>query len=229
MRFLFLLVLLSFSVLGETPLPSSRYAFAPKEVALDRGRVINLDHENEEAFKSFLKMPQEEAVILIVPGYVNKSVRQRNAVLDPLAISRLKLAIHYFYLNPSDSFFVLTGGNVWPKGTIYNESREMKRYLMEVHLIPEDKIMIEPYARNSVTNLRNVGRMMLALGTSKSKIVTSKAQRFYFGAPYLSTMAFRALKMLGGMPGNTWFMSRQLVGFTPYQRVFKRGRDKLDP
>jgi len=45
--------------------------------------------------------------------------------------------------------FALTGGRVHPDRTTFAEALEMKKYLMTVRQIPEDVIIVDPYARHT--------------------------------------------------------------------------------
>jgi hypothetical protein len=66
-------------------------------------------------------------------------------------------------------FIVPSGGHVHPFGTPYCEALEMKRYLMETHDVPEDAILIDPYARHTPPNLRNAARLALRAGVPLKK------------------------------------------------------------
>ncbi|MCC9138674.1 YdcF family protein [Pontibacter silvestris] len=57
-------------------------------------------------------------------------------------------------------FIVVSGGNVHPYKTPYNEAEEMKKYLVGKLGIPDEAVFIEPHARHTTTNLRNVSRMI---------------------------------------------------------------------
>jgi hypothetical protein len=66
-------------------------------------------------------------------------------------------------------FIATSGGHVHPFPTPYCEALEMKRYLMETHGVPEDAILIDPYARHTTTNVRNVSRLVLRYGIPPEK------------------------------------------------------------
>ena len=63
------------------------------------------------------------------------------------------------YLERKAPLIILSGGHVHPIQTPYNESIEMKKYLMEKFKIPEKSILIDPYARHTTTNFRNAARL----------------------------------------------------------------------
>ena len=70
---------------------------------------------------------------------------------------------------------ILSGGHVHPMQTPYNESIEMKKYVMEKFKIPEKNILIDPYARHTTTNFRNAARLAFRYGipTHLNALVTS--------------------------------------------------------
>src|SRR5258708_3390064 len=48
--------------------------------------------------------------------------------------------------------------------TPFCEAIEMKKYVMEKYKIPEKSILVEPYARHTTTNFRNVARLVFRYG-----------------------------------------------------------------
>jgi len=68
-----------------------------------------------------------------------------------------------------------SGGHLTPVHTIYSEAIEMKKYIMEEYDIPESVILVDPHARHTTTNLRNIGRLMYRYGipTEKRSIVST--------------------------------------------------------
>lgn len=79
-------------------------------------------------------------------------------------------------------FILLSGGHVHPDKTPYAEALEMKKYLMAHHQIPESAIIVDPHARHTTTNLRNVSRLLLAYGVPPEKvglIASDTLQTFY--------------------------------------------------
>ncbi|HEX5702295.1 MAG TPA: YdcF family protein [Pyrinomonadaceae bacterium] len=68
------------------------------------------------------------------------------------------------FLEHKAPLIILSGGHVHPIQTPYNESIEMKKYLMEKFKIPEKSILIDPYARHTTTNFRNAGRLAFRYG-----------------------------------------------------------------
>jgi len=80
------------------------------------------------------------------------------------------------------AFIVVSGGNVHPYKTTYNEAVEMKKYIVEKLGVPADVVFIEPHARHTTTNLRNTSRMIYRFGLPTDKpvlIVTDSSQSSY--------------------------------------------------
>ena len=76
-------------------------------------------------------------------------------------------------------FIIVSGGYVHPFHTERCEALEMKKYLMEKLAIPESAIIIEPQARHTTTNLRNVNRLIYRYGIPADKLsvfVSTKSQ-----------------------------------------------------
>ena len=79
------------------------------------------------------------------------------------------------FLEHKAPLIILSGGHVHPMQTPFNESIEMKKYLMEKFKIPEKSILIDPYARHTTTNFRNAARLAFRYGipTELKALVTS--------------------------------------------------------
>jgi len=95
-------------------------------------------------------------------------------------------------------FLVVSGGNVHPYKTKFNEAVEMKEYLINQLHIPASAIIIEPHARHTTTNLRNDTRLAFHYGIPISKlalIVTDKYQN-----DFITTMEKRCIKELNYVP-----------------------------
>ncbi|NQZ18914.1 MAG: YdcF family protein, partial [Bdellovibrionales bacterium] len=136
---------------------AKEYAFAPGDQARDFERNIDIEKENKKVSQwlSYLndKAPSAMREMVLVPGFVPEDGRPVR--LHKYAKIRLDKAMDVFkkLIYPA---IMVSGGNVHPPGTPYNEALEMKRYLMLEYQVPDYMIAIEPYAKNTVTNLRNV-------------------------------------------------------------------------
>lgn len=95
---------------------------------------------------------------------------------------------------------VFSGGHVRPFQTPYSEAIEMKKYVMAEYGIPAEHILVDPHARHTTTNLRNVSRMVFRYGipADKKAIVTTSDNH----SAYLTghTFAQRCLDELGYRP-----------------------------
>jgi hypothetical protein len=128
-------------------------------------------------------------------------------------------------------FIMVSGGNVHPNRTPFNEAVEMKRLLVEQYGIPADRILIEPHARHTTTNLRNCARLLLAAGFpgDRPSLVVSDhlTIRYIAGAE----LAARNLREMGVQPGRLApGPDRFSLLFTPDPAAFHvEVADPLDP
>jgi hypothetical protein len=100
-------------------------------------------------------------------------------------------------------FIIVSGGAVHPRGTQFVEAIEMRRALIERFGISADCIVVEPYARHTTTNLRNVTRLLIALKAPLDRdalIVTNAEQSRYIES---DEFAARNQRELGYQPGKT--------------------------
>ena len=133
--------------------------------------------------------------------------------LHPTAVDRLKMAVADFR-DGKAPFVLLTGSNVWPKGSGIYEAIEMKKWLIQHEGVPADRIIVDAKAKHSTTNIRNAGRYMLDHGMKKALVTTSGGQNFYFGHNILSSYAFRALGDMGAVP-KMWIKDAHHSVFKP--------------
>lgn len=122
---------------------------------------------------------------------------------DPLsALGKLNLEIAVTqYRQKQAPFILVSGGHVHPNRTETCEAIVMKDELMKVYGIPEQAIIVEPYARHTTTNLRNATRLMLRYGfniTQKSMIVSHYN---HIRMIYDPKFKQRFVKELGYLPG----------------------------
>ena len=83
--------------------------------------------------------------------------------LSKIAAKRVDQGAQLF-LERKAPLIILSGGHVHPMQTPFNESIEMKKYLMEKFKVPEKSILIDPYARHTTTNFRNAARLAFRHG-----------------------------------------------------------------
>lgn len=94
--------------------------------------------------------------------------------LSKIAAKRVDQAAQLF-LEHKAPLIILSGGHVHPMQTPYCEAIEMKKYVMEKFKIPEQSILVEPFARHTTTNFRNAARLAFRYGipTDRKALVTS--------------------------------------------------------
>ncbi len=171
------------SRLLDAPFSLLRRALQPhavrreREVSRDRANFLRvpagprlpINAASEAAAAHYVAGTRKRFDTLIVPGFAD------DAQSDPLsrdAAARLDRAASDLAQGLAH-FVLVTGGNVHPPGTPYNEAVEMRRYLIERHHVALDRILVEPFAEHTPTNLRNAGRLMRSLGLQRGLITSS--------------------------------------------------------
>jgi hypothetical protein len=181
--------------------------------------------------------PPKKYPLIVVPGYTPLG-QDTPLKLHPTAEERCKMALAE-YNKGRAPFIMVSGGNVHPSNTNFNEAVEMKRKLME-YGVPEERIIVEGKARHSTTNLRNAGRFMLEDGHKdkfKSALVlTDGGQAFYMSEHVLTFNAYHARSQaelgykIGTLDGTLKNDGNIEVEFRPSENVKRRNKtDILDP
>ncbi len=93
-----------------------------------------------------------------------------NIALSPVGRKRCDSAV-VRYRKRLAPCIIASGGYVHPAGTKYCEAIEMKRYLMEQYGLPEEAIIVDPFARHTTTNIRNANRIIFHNGIPADKPV----------------------------------------------------------
>jgi hypothetical protein len=164
--------------------------------------------------------------VILVPGLGPETPGLR---LDPNGAKRCDEAVKR-YKDGLAPFIVVSGGNVHPFRTPYNEAEEMKKYLVEQLNIPADAVFIEPHARHTTTNMRNLNRIIYRFGMPADKpilIVTDENQSKYI----VERMEKTALRDLGYVPyQNIKKLSTTETEYYPNkQSLHADSIDPLDP
>lgn len=164
---------------------------------------------------------------LLVFGHGPEDAQSRTGVMGHV---RMRIAAELFARGLAP-FIVVSGGNVHPNRTPFNEAIEIKRLLVEQHGIPADRILIEPHARHTTTNTRNCARLMLAAGIPVDRdalIVSDHRTIQYIGS---DLFVQRNLKEMGVQPGRVApGPDRFTLRFTPDPIAFHvEAADPLDP
>jgi hypothetical protein len=128
-------------------------------------------------------------------------------------------------------FIILSGASVHPRGTRFVEAVEMRRALIERFGVPAEAIIIEPYARHTTTNLRNITRRLVAMAAPLDKdtlVITNTSQSGYIESPEFSA---RNQKELGYLPGTVGArLSPTELTFRPSAKSLRIDpSDPLDP
>lgn len=187
--------------------------------------------------RGFASWQRHEHRLLIVPGYTPLDARSAAPGVHPIALRRLQMAVEDLRAGQAP-FVLVSGGNVYPRGTPYCEALEMKAILRGMG-VEEEHILLDARARHTTTNLRNAGRMMRALDIPEAVIVTKGGgiggsdffgQDFYLKNPTLSTFHARCERELGYRVGELTSAGDGRILFKPAPDVDRPAfRDPLDP
>ncbi len=187
--------------------------------------------ENAKALAAIpgIDWPQYPFSVILVPG---QGPDEPGVALAPDGQARADLAAQRYAAGIAP-LIALSGGHVHPERTPYSEAIEMKKYLLATYAIPEEALLVDPHARHTTTNLRNVSRLLYRYGvpTDRSVLITTTAgQAIYIGF-WHGTFGPRCTDELGYLP---W---RSLVPLSKYDACMRPvavslhadGRDPLDP
>lgn len=149
--------------------------------------------------------------------------------LDPGGAKRCEEAVKRFHKGLAP-FIVVSGGHVHPNKTPFCEAVEMKKYLVDKLNVPDSVVFIEPHARHTTTNIRNVSRMIFNFGIPSNMpvlIVTDSSQNNYI----VKGMTKTALRDLGYIPyEKIKKLNDQEVEFYPTKNSLQvNPLDPLDP
>lgn len=162
--------------------------------------------------------------VILVPGH---GPEEAHLPISPFGKLRCRLASER-YQKGWAPFIIVSGGYVHPAHTLYNESFEMKKELMNKYKIPESAIIIEPHARHTTTNFRNAARIIYRYGIPFDKMAvatTTMYQSYYISDMHLDD---RSTKELGYVPFQLYKrLSKFDIEFKP--RPISLHMDCLDP
>ncbi|WP_066831234.1 YdcF family protein [Rufibacter ruber] len=132
--------------------------------------------------------------VILVPGF---GPEDPAIVLEEKAKVRCRMALERFEKGLAP-FIVVSGGNVHPNKTPYNEAVEMKKYMVDNLGVAEEVVIIETHARHTTTNLRNTNRLLYLLQLPLEKpilVVTDESQ-----SSYILRFEKKAIQELGYAP-----------------------------
>jgi hypothetical protein len=152
---------------------------------------------NEGAFKKIktLKWTNYPYSVILVPG---AGPSDPNTALSAEAMIRLRIASVQYHLEKAP-FIIVSGGNVHPYKTRFNEAIEMKKYCVEQLGIPASAVIVDPHARHTTTNMRNASRLMIRYGMPIEKpglVCTTQGQSMMIA----NTLPSRCMIELGYVP-----------------------------
>ncbi|MFN2578427.1 MAG: YdcF family protein [Pyrinomonadaceae bacterium] len=135
------------------------------------------------------------------------------------------------FLEHKAPLIILSGGHAHPMQTPFCEAIEMKKYLMEKFKIPEQSILIDPYARHTTTNFRNAARLAFRYGIPAhlKAVVTSSEDHITYTTK--EDFRNRCLRELGYFPVKFITRISSIVAeFEPsVTSLFFDANDPLDP
>ena len=149
-----------------------------------------------------------------MPGYTPRLGWSRG--LHPAAAARLEQAAIDVECGLA-STIIVSGGTVHSDD---NEAVLMHEWLVE-RGIDRARILVEPCARHTTTNMRNAGRMVLAAGGDEALVVTNGLQAYYLAFPWRSGFHLRCAVELGFRVGAFAWLGPMHVAFRPSANVFR--------
>lgn len=167
--------------------------------------------------------------VIVVPGQGPTNLEDH---LAPDGQKRADLAAARFAAKIAP-LIALSGGHVHPDRTPYSEAIEMKKYLISTYSIPEEAILVDPHARHTTTNLRNVTRLLVRYGvpTDRAALVTTTfGQAVYIGY-WHGTFGPRCMDELGYLPWRSLepISDTDVCMIPAAVSLHADGRDPLDP
>lgn len=101
------------------------------------------------------------------------------------ALGKLNLQLGVIeYQQQKAPIIIVSGGHAHPFRAPFAEAIEMKKELINRYHIPENRILIDPYARHTTTNLRNASRLIINSKIPLEKlglVVTNNGHSQYVG------------------------------------------------
>ncbi len=150
--------------------------------------------------------------------------------LSPGGKYHLRLAAQQFARGDA-AFIIVSGGRAHPFNTPFVEAVEMRQALIERYGIPADRIVIEPHARHTTTNMRNAARLLMAMGaplTQDTLVISNPVQSAVIGSPEFVARNRRELGYAPGAAGKR--LSPTAIEWRPAAAAARIDpRDPLDP
>ncbi|RTY85633.1 YdcF family protein [Flavobacterium sp. RSP15] len=192
--------------------------YEPLEEKENKKAIAHIKQINFDAF--------DYASVLIL-GNGPENYQDRLSVIGKL---NLQLGVLEYEAKKAP-LIIVSGGHAHPFRATYCEAIEMKKELMNVHHIPEENILIDPFARHTTTNLRNATRLMIGYQMpldKKSIVVTNANHSDYVGNPNFNA---RCMEELGYLPAVILKrLNSTAIEFLPnVESLHQNPIDPLDP
>lgn len=198
----------------------------------EAGRFVPLKNgENQLAYNYIQNINWNDypySVIVVLGDAPNSSGDLPNISLGGMERSNRGMQLFNEGLAP---LIVFTGANIAPFQSSFHEAIEMKKYVMQQYTISEEKILVDPHARHTTTNLRNVSRLMYEynIPSDKKAIVTTSVSH----SDYVTSNQFlnRSMNQMNHIPVEFFNrISSREVEFKPLIKVLHLNSiDPLDP
>ena len=135
------------------------------------------------------------------------------------------------FLQHKAPLIILSGGHVHPMQTPFSEAIEMKKYVRGKFKIPEQSILIDPYARHTTTNFRNAARLAFRYGIPADLKAVVTSSEDHIASTTKESFRSRCLKELGYFPMELITrISPVAAEFKPsVASLFFDANDPLDP
>lgn len=119
--------------------------------------------------------------------------------ISPYGKLRCNMAAE-LYKKRQAPFIIVSGGYVHPFQTKFCEAIGMRDYLVNECRIPADRIIIDPHARHTTTNLRNTNRIIFRTGIPTDKRVLCVSSRSHIDYVFNERFSVRCLAEVAHIP-----------------------------
>jgi hypothetical protein len=120
--------------------------------------------------------------------------------LSPGGKYHLRLAAEQFAKGEA-AFIIVSGGRAHPFNTPFAEAVEMRAALIERYGIPANRIVIDPHARHTTTNMRNAARLLMDMGAPLAQDTLIICNPLQSAAIESAAFVQRNMRELGYAPG----------------------------
>ncbi|MDP3668033.1 MAG: YdcF family protein [Sediminibacterium sp.] len=164
----------------------------------EAARLEPLFHTNAAAYNKVAKInwtdfPYSSILVL------GEGPEFYNIPISPYGKLRCNMAAE-LYRKRQAPFIIVSGGYVHPFQTKFCEAVGMKDYLVNVCRIPSDRIIIDPHARHTTTNLRNTNRIIFRAGIPTDKRVLCVSSRSHIDYVFNERFSVRCLAEVAHVP-----------------------------